>query len=208
MFLFCFSCSTSWLGMYVFYVFFIYSAGSFTIFCFSNLEKCCMYDWQRKKTDNFFLFLVWDQRGRDNLIQCLVMFFSYFFLFFLSKSCCTVVFWALQLGISNLLSQEKKKARENIFSSKCVNSKVVWRVFFFSLSFWRQIQIDLFVFVYFCQFLSFFFFPTAITIMIRLFCRFFQDYFSFFLLFLVGFWVIFLVFIRVFSVTITGFASF
>merc|ERR1719362_1765746 len=82
--------------------------------------------------------------------------------------------------------------------------------FFFSLCFWRQIQIDLFVLVYFCQFLSSFFFPTAITIMIRLF---FADFFRiiylfFFLLFLVGFWVIFLVFIRVFSVTITGFASF
>lgn len=108
------------------------------------------------------------------------VFFIFFFQFFLSKSCCTVVFWALQLGISNLLSQEKKKERENIFSSKCVNSKVVWRdFFFFSLCFWRQIQIDLFVFVYFCQFLSsFFFFPTAIT-MIRLFCRFFEDYFFF-----------------------------
>jgi len=81
--------------------------------------------------------------------------FFIFFLFFLSKSCCTVVFWALQLGISNLLSQEKKKARENIFSSKCVNSKVVWRVFFFSLCFWRQIQIDLFVFRLFLS-ISFF----------------------------------------------------
>jgi len=105
--------------------------------------------------------------------------FFIFFLFFLSKSCCTVVFWALQLGISNLLSQEKKKARENIFSSKCVNSKVVWRVFFFSLCFWRQIQIDLFVFVYFCQFLSFFFFPTAIT-MIRLILQIFSVLFFFF----------------------------
>jgi len=85
--------------------------------------------------------------------------FFIFFLFFLSKSCCTVVFWALQLGISNLLSQEKKKARDNIFSSKCVNSKVVWRVFFFSLCFWRQIQIDLGFFRLFLSISFFFFLP-------------------------------------------------
>ena len=118
MFLFCFSCSTSWLGMYVFYFFLYIAQVVLQFFVFRTWKNVVCMIGREKKTDNFFLFLVWDQRGRDNLIQCLVMFFSYFFLFFLSKSCCTVVFWALQLGISNLLSQEKKKSAGEYFLVK------------------------------------------------------------------------------------------
>lgn len=105
--------------------------------------------------------------------------FFIFFLFFLSKSCCTVVFWALQLGISNLLSQEKKKSAGEYFLVKMCQQQSGLTSFFFSLCFWRQIQIDLFVFVYFLS-ISFFFSSPQPSQMIRLFCRFFQDYFSFF----------------------------
>lgn len=86
------------------------------------------------------------------------VFFIFFFQFFLSKSCCTVVFWALQLGISNLLSQEKKKERENIFSSKCVNSKVVWRDFFFLFSLFLAANSNRFVCFRLFLSISFFFF--------------------------------------------------
>ena len=173
-----------------------------------------LYVWlaEKKKTDNFlFLFMVWDQRGRDNLIQCLVMcFFSYFFLFFSFKKLlyCCVLSTSVRYFYSSI-GGEEKSAGKHLLVKMCQQQSGLTS-FFFSLFLAansnRSVCSRLFLSISFL----FFFFPTAITIMIRLFfCRFFQDYLSFFfLLFLVGFWVIFLVFIRVFSVTITGFASF
>ena len=108
-----------------------------------------------------------------------VFFIFFSFLSFKKLLYCCVLSTSVRYVFLIFYRRRRKKARENIISSKCVNSKVVWRVFFFSLCFWRQIQIDLFVFVYFCQFLSFFSSPQP-SQMIRLFCRFFQDYFSFF----------------------------
>merc|ERR1719483_984781 len=109
------------------------------------------------------------------------MFFSYFsFLSFKKLLYCCVLSTSVRY-VFLIFYRRRRKKRGRIFSRQNA-STAKWfdEFFFFSLCFWRQIQIDLFVFVYFCQFLSFFFFPTAITIMIRLFCRFFSGLFSFF----------------------------
>ena len=136
-------------------------------------------------------------------------FFSYFFLFFSFKKLlyCCVLSTSVRYFYSSIVGEEKS-AGKHLLVKMCQQQSGLTS--FFSLCFWRQIQIDLFVLVYFCQFLSCFFLPHSHHNNDSfIFCRFFQDYLSFFfLLFLVGFWVIFLVFIRVFSVTITGFASF
>merc|ERR1712051_290305 len=136
-------------------------------------------------------------------------FFSYFFLFFSFKKLlyCCVLSTSVRYFYSSIAGEEKS-AGKHLLVKMCQQQSGLTS--FFSLCFWRQIQIDLFVLVYFCQFLSFFLPHSHHNNDSFIFCRFFQDYLSFFffLLFLVGFWVIFLVFIRVFSVTITGFASF
>merc|ERR1719483_79601 len=136
------------------------------------------------------------------------MFFSYFsFLSFKKLLYCCVLSTSVRY-VFLIFYRRRRKKRGRIFSHQNVStSKWFDEFFFFSL--FLAANSNRFVCSRLFLSISFlFFFPTAITIMIRLFCRFFQDYFSFFLLFLVGFWVIFLVFIRVFSVTITGFASF
>lgn len=89
--------------------------------------------------------------------------FFIFFLFFLSKSC-TVVFWALQLGISNLLSQEKKKSAGEYFLVKMCQQQSGLTSFFFLFSLFLAANSSRFVcFRLFLSISSFFFFPTAIT---------------------------------------------
>lgn len=109
--------------------------------------------------------------------------FFIFFLFFLSKSC-TVVFWALQLGISNLLSQEKKKSAGEYFLVKMCQQQSGLTSFFFLFSLFLAANSSRFVcFRLFLSISSFFFFPTAITndsFVLQIFSGFFQDYFSFF----------------------------
>ena len=105
--------------------------------------------------------------------------FFIFFLFFLSKSC-TVVFWALQLGISNLLSQEKKKSAGEYFLVKmCQQQSGLTSFFLFSLFLAANSNRFVCYRLFFVNFFPFFSSPQP-SQMIRLFCRFFQDYFSFF----------------------------
>lgn len=113
------------------------------------------------------------------MIQCLVMcFFSYFFFSFKKLLYCCVLSTSVRYFYSSIAGEEKS-AGKHLLVKMCQQQSGLTS-FFFSLCFWRQIQIDLFVLVYFCQFLSFFFFPTAITIMIRLF---FADFFRIIYLF-------------------------
>jgi len=107
------------------------------------------------------------------------VFFFIFFLFFSFKKLlyCCVLSTSVRYFYSSIAGEEKS-AGKHLLVKMCQQQSGLTS--FFSLCFWRQIQIDLFVLVYFCQFLSFFFFPTAITIMIRLF---FADFFRIIYLF-------------------------
>lgn len=181
--MFCFSCSTSWLGMYVFYVSFLYIAQVvLQFFVFRTWKNVVCMIGREKKTDNFlFLFMVWDQRGRDNLIQCLVMcFFSYFFLFFSFKKLlyCCVLSTSVRYFYSSIVGEEKS-AGKHLLVKMCQQQSGLTS-FFFSLFLAansnRSVCSRLFLSISFL----FFFFPTAITIMIRLF---FADFFRIIYLF-------------------------
>jgi len=136
------------------------------------------------------------------------VFFFIFFLFFSFKKLlyCCVLSTSVRYFYSSIAGEEKKRGR--IFSRQNV-STAKWFNEFFLFSLFLAANSNRFVCfrLFFVNFFLFFF-PTAITndsFVLQIFSGLF---FSFFLLFLVGFWVIFLVFIRVVSVTITGFASF
>ena len=123
-----------------------------------------LYVWlaEKKKTDNFFLFLVWDQRGRDNLIQCLVMFFSYFFSFLSFKKLlyCCVLSTSVRYFYSSIVGEEKS-AGKHLLVKMCQQQSGLTS-FFFSL-FLAANSSRFVCFRLFLSISSFFFFPTAIT---------------------------------------------